>query len=138
MQHNIDSASFNCQAFFKDFVKEHTLVEVIEKNNVLFTESKKLDNDQQTLVYANYSKFMKASDTLSELHTQMSALDGDLVDLKKSISSINTNYGALEDSMGMKWKQIRKLDTMEKDLNKFKNLSELPLLFKNALADFQA
>jgi hypothetical protein len=27
-----------------------------------------LDNDQQTLVYANYSKFMKASDTLSELH----------------------------------------------------------------------
>lgn len=68
MQHNIDNASFNCQAFFKDFVKRHTLVEVIEKNNELFTESKKLDNDQQTLVYANYSKFMKASDTLSELH----------------------------------------------------------------------
>lgn len=136
MQHNIDSASFNCQAFFKDFVKRHTLVEVIEKNNELFTESKKLDNDQQTLVYANYSKFMKASDTLSELHMQMSALDGDLVDLKKSISSINTNYGVLEDSMEMKWKQIRKLDTMERDLNKFKNLSELPLLFKNALTDF--
>ena len=135
MQHNIDSASFNCQAFFKDFVKRHTLVEVIEKNNELFTESKKLDNDQQTLVYANYSKFMKASDTLSELHMQMSALDGDLVDLKKSISSINTNYGVLEDSMEMKWKQIRKLDTMERDLNKFKNLSELPLLFKNALTD---
>ena len=136
MQHNIDSASFNCQAFFKDFVKRHTMVEVIEKNNELFTESKKLDNDQQTLVYANYSKFMKASDTLSELHMQMSALDGDLVDLKKSISSINTNYGVLEDSMEMKWKQIRKLDTMERDLNKFKNLSELPLLFKNALTDF--
>jgi len=67
---------------------------------------------------------------------QMSALDGDLVDLKKSISSINTNYGVLEDSMEMKWKQIRKLDTMERDLNKFKNLSELPLLFKNALTDF--
>ena len=136
MQHNIDSVSFNCQAFFKDFVKRHTLVEVIEKNNELFTESKKLDNDQQTLVYANYSKFMKASDTLSELHMQMSALDGDLVDLKKSILSINTNYGVLEDSMEMKWKQIRKLDTMERDLNKFKNLSELPLLFKNALTDF--
>jgi hypothetical protein len=66
----------------------------------------------------------------------MSALDGDLSDLKKSISSINTNYCVLEDSMEMKWKQIRKLDTMERDLNKFKNLSELPLLFKNALTDF--
>ena len=38
----------------------------------------------------------------------------------------------------MKWKQIRKLDTMEKDLNKLKYLSELPLMFKKALADFQA
>ena len=66
----------------------------------------------------------------------MNALDGDLSDLKKSISSINTNYCVLEDSMEMKWKQIRKLDTMERDLNKFKNLSELPLLFKNALTDF--
>ena len=38
--------------------------------------------------------------------------------------------------MSMKWKQIRKLDTMEKDLNKLKYLSELPLMFKKALADF--
>ena len=40
--------------------------------------------------------------------------------------------------MSMKWKQIRKLDTMEKDLNKLKYLSELPLMFKKALADYQA
>lgn len=66
----------------------------------------------------------------------MSALDDDLADLKGSVASTNTNYSVLEDSMEMKWKQIRKLDTMEKDLNKFKNLSELPQLFKTALADF--
>ena len=81
---------------------------------------------------------MAASDTLSELHTQMSNLDTDLADLKTSVSSINSNYGTLEDSMSMKWKQIRKLDTMEKDLNKLKYLSELPLMFKKALADYQA
>ena len=107
-------------------MREKTLVEVIEKNNELFTESKVLDNDQQTLVYENYSKFMAASDTLSELHAQMSALDTDLAELKTSVGKISTNYGALEDSMAMKWKQIRKLDTMEKDLNKLKYLSELP------------
>ena len=66
----------------------------------------------------------------------MSALDTDLADLQTSVSSINTNYSALEDSMSMKWKQIRKLDTMEKDLNKLRYLSELPLMFKKALADF--
>ena len=81
---------------------------------------------------------MAASDTLSELHSQMSALDTDLQELKTSISVINLNYGTMEDSMSMKWKQIRKLDTMEKDLNKLKYLSELPLMFKKALADYQA
>lgn len=81
---------------------------------------------------------MAASDTLSELHSQMSALDTDLKELKTSISVINLNYGTMEDSMSMKWKQIRKLDTMEKDLNKLKYLSELPLMFKKALADYQA
>ena len=45
-QFNIDGASFNCQAFFKNFVRDRSLVEVIEKNNQLFTESKILDNDQ--------------------------------------------------------------------------------------------
>lgn len=137
-QFNIDSAAFNCQVYLKEFVRDRTLVQVIEKNNELFTESKALDNDQQTLVYENYSKFMAASDTLSELHKQMSALDSDLADLKSSVSKINSNYGALEDSMGMKWKQIRKLDTMEKDLNKLKYLSELPQMFKRALAEYQA
>ena len=81
---------------------------------------------------------MAASDTLSELHSQMSALDTDLADLKSSIGKINTDYNALDDSMGMKWKEIRKLDTMEKDLNKLKYLSELPQMFKKALADYQA
>lgn len=47
---------------------------------------------------------MAASDTLSQLHSQMSALDGDLADLKTSTETINTNYSVLEDSMSMKWK----------------------------------
>ena len=98
-------------------MRERSLVEVIEKNNELFTESKALDNDQQTLVYENYSKFMAASDTLSELHTQMSALDADLADLKESISTVNTNYSTLEDSMAMKWKQIEDLKVSCSSIN---------------------
>lgn len=68
----------------------------------------------------------------------MSALDTDLADLKSSVGKINSDYSTLDDSMGMKWKQIRKLDTMEKDLNKLKYLSELPQMFKKALADYQS
>ena len=46
LQVNIESASFNVQAYLQNFVREKSLVQVIEKNNELFTESKALDNDQ--------------------------------------------------------------------------------------------
>ena len=133
----MDSSSFNVNAFFKDFVKDRSLVQVIEKNNQLFTESKQLDSDLQTLVYENYSKFMAASDTLAEIHLEMSALDTDLEDLRNSVKSINKTYETVEDSLQMKWKQIRKLDTTERDLNKLQYLSELPNMFKDALTKFQ-
>ena len=132
----MDSSSFNVNAFFKDFVKDRSLVQVIEKNNQLFTESKQLDSDLQTLVYENYSKFMAASDTLAEIHLEMSALDSDLEDLRNSVKSINKTYETVEDSLQMKWKQIRKLDTTERDLNKLQYLSELPNMFKDALTKF--
>ena len=95
----MDSSSFNVNAFFKDFVKDRSLVQVIEKNNQLFTESKQLDSDLQTLVYENYSKFMAASDTLAEIHLEMSALDTDLEDLRNSVKSINKTYETVEDSL---------------------------------------
>lgn len=81
---------------------------------------------------------MAASDTLAEIHTEMSALDDDLTDLRQSVKAINKNYVTVEDSLQMKWKQIRKLDTTEKDLNKLQYLSELPNLFKDALTKFQS
>jgi chromosome segregation ATPase len=79
---------------------------------------------------------MAASDTLAEIHLEMSALDTDLEDLRDSVKSINKTYATVEDSLQMKWKQIRKLDTTERDLNKLQYLSELPNMFKDALTKF--
>ena len=47
---------------------------------------------------------MAASDTLAEIHTEMSMLDDDLDDLRDSVKSINKNYVTVEDSLQMKWK----------------------------------
>ena len=38
--------------------------------------------------------------------------------------------------MGPKWKEIAKLSKLEEDLAKLKHLSELPSLFKSAIAAF--
>lgn len=63
----------------------------------------------------------------------MTELDADLLQLKDSLTKVNSSYGKVETSLKAKWREVVKLDTMEKDLNKLKYLSELPNLFKTAL-----
>ena len=138
MAFNIDSSQFNSSAYFKQFIKDKSLVEIIEKNNALFTESKQIENDLQTMVYENYSKFIQASDTISSIKHKMTDLDTDLLALKDSLTKVNQSYGRVEGTLKAKWREVVKLDTMEKDLNKLKYLSELPNLFKGALNAYQA
>ena len=67
----------------------------------------------------------------------MTDLDSDLDQLKVSLAKVNSSYGKVEQTMKVKWREICKLDTMEKDLNKLKYLSELPNMFKVALNEYQ-
>jgi len=56
--------------------------------------------------------------------------------LKQNLSKINGSYQEIDNTLKFKWKEIKKLDTLEKDLNKLKYLSELPNLFKLAIASY--
>ena len=53
------------------------------------------------------------------------------------MTKVNSSYGKVESTLKVKWREICKLDTMEKDLNKLKYLSELPNMFKLALNEYQ-
>ena len=44
----------------------------------------------------------------------------------------------MDNTLKFKWKEIKKLDTLERDLNKLKYLSELPNMFKQAIQKFES
>jgi hypothetical protein len=64
----------------------------------------------------------------------MGEIDSELVSLKQNLSRINRSYTEIDNTLRFKWKEIKKLDTAERDLNKLRYLSELPSLFKQAIA----
>ena len=66
----------------------------------------------------------------------MGEIDSELARLKQNLSKINGSYQEIDNTLKFKWKEIKKLDTLEKDLNKLKYLSELPNLFKLAIASY--
>jgi hypothetical protein len=56
-----------------------------------------------------------------------------LVNLRQNLSKINGAYAEVDNTLKFKWKEIKKLDSLENDLGKLKHLSELPNMFKQAI-----
>ena len=67
----------------------------------------------------------------------MNEIDSELINLKKNLSSINGAYAEVDKTLKFKWKEIKKLDMLEKDLNKLKYLNDLPSMFKAAIFQFE-
>ena len=67
----------------------------------------------------------------------MGEIDHEIVNLRQNLSKINGSYAEIDHTLKFKWKEIKKLDTLEKDLNKLKYLSELPNMFKQSIAKYE-
>lgn len=82
MHNNIDSPSFNAKAYFKSFIKDKSVEEVLKKKSELqqginshllkSLEIRTLDSDLQTLVYENYNKFISATDVIKNVSSSFS------------------------------------------------------------------
>ena len=79
-----------------------------------------MDGELQTLVYENYHKFISATDIVKSIKNNMNELDVELDSLKDSITKINSSYGKFDNKLKLKLKEIRRLDTIEKNLHKLK------------------
>ena len=109
--------------------------EIIAQSNTISKDAKQIDSDLQTLVYANYTKFMGATDLTRDINSSLSSdsINDDLESLKSSLKNINKQHTKVDNALKLKLKKIQKLDVLRKDLDKLKYLSELPEMFKKSL-----
>src|SRR5690606_27338557 len=75
-EYDIDGAHFNAEKYVKKLINEKRLVELIRLNKsmnegncilmklIFLLDIKNLDNSLQRLVYANYNKFITATETI--------------------------------------------------------------------------
>ena len=73
-----------------------------------------------------------------QIKKNMGEIDSELVNLRQNLSKINGSYAEIDNTLKFKWKEIKKLDTLETDLNKLRYLSELPNMFKQAIAKYES
>ena len=87
----MNSEKFNARQQFIQMLQKSDLNEIISQSNTISKDAKQIDSDLQTLVYANYTKFMGATDLTRDINSSLSSesINNDLDDLKGCLKNIN-------------------------------------------------
>ena len=75
---------------------------------------------------------------MGQMKTNLTDIDNELLNLRQNLTQINGSYAEIDNTLKFKWKEIKKLDTLERDLNKLHYLSELPTMFKLAISKYKS
>ena len=100
-------------------------------------EINSLDNDVQSVVYDNYSKFISAAEIVKSIHSKAESLNGVLAKLKKSVGEMTIHYKATSEVLDLDFNEIHRLDTLQADFEKLKFLRDLPLKLGDAIKEYE-
>lgn len=108
-----DKEEFNIDMFMMDITENCNLQMLVAKKNTVDTEIKELSSDLQNTVYENYSKFIKASKTVSnitrnfdKMTKEMDLLQSKMCHLENTSSHILNKLQPSKDGI-VKWSKSR-------------------------------
>jgi vacuolar protein sorting-associated protein 51 len=135
---DVDSATFDSKRYVMAMLKQNSIRELVRRNNEIDEEVKVHDHEIQSLVFENYSKFISSIDTVRDMKDNICAVDDKLKILEKSMDRISTLAIKIDSTFAVKRKEIQKLDTINKDLEKLKNLCEFPNILQQDLKYYKS
>ena len=89
-------------------------------------------------MFENYSKFISSIDTVREMKDNICMVDEKLKVLDNSMEKISELALKIDETFKFKRKEIQKLDTVNKDLQKLRNLCDFPNTLKQDLNEYKS
>lgn len=136
-QMDLNSPNFNERVYVHEFLKQSTIQNLIEKNNKLQTEIKTQDQEIQNLVFDNYNKFISSIDTVKRMKTEIINVEQKMKTLEDTMNKITEIALNIDDTLKIKREEIKKLDTVNNDLQKLSNLCEFPDILEAEIQHYQ-
>ncbi|PRP80416.1 hypothetical protein PROFUN_11962 [Planoprotostelium fungivorum] len=122
----IDGEQFDANKHFHKLLKEKTLTELLQTDQQLNGEVKKLDSDMKTLVYENYNKFISATDTIRKMKTNVENMEEEMRRLSGTMDMISLNSDRINGTLSNRREKIMQLGGVHNLLNKLQFLVDLP------------
>ena len=121
--HDINSSSFEPDLFLKRLVRERTLPEIMEIEDEIVRETRKLDSEMQTLVSENYNKFISATDTIRKMRSDFKKMEEEMENLVTSMGEITEFNEKINSTFKEKREEIGRLSEIDNLLKKVSVLS---------------
>lgn len=129
----LDRQGFDAKRYFDGVVSSRQLSDIVQRKNELDSEVKDIDADMQTLVYENYSKFIRATDVIKDMKCAIDGLKPDLNRLRGSMTRLSDFEGRCEKGVSNRAGQMEALMKQQSVCKKLKLLFELPSTIRSCL-----
>ena len=106
---DIDGASFDVEQYMEEAMQGERMKQMLEKTSNIRGEVKQLDNDMQMLVYENYTKFIKATDTIGRMRDDVDGMEDEMQSLAATITKISEGSNRINTNLSEHRAKIDKL-----------------------------
>lgn len=117
------------------YVKEKTLPEIMDIENDIVRETRKLDSEMQTLVSENYNKFISATDTIRKMRNDFKKMEDEMENLVSSMAEITEFNEKINSTFKEKRDEISRLSEIDTLLKKLQFLFDLPTKLNEFITD---
>merc|ERR1711892_175791 len=123
---NLDSSKFSKEAYVSKILRQMTLASLLEQEKGVGKDICELDHSMQSLVYDNYNKFIKATDTIKQMHNDFHEIEDSMNKLVEEMNAISTITNGINGTMKENRAEIADLVHQSDTLTKIRFLFELP------------
>uniref|UniRef100_A0A914X9U5 Vacuolar protein sorting-associated protein 51 homolog n=1 Tax=Plectus sambesii TaxID=2011161 RepID=A0A914X9U5_9BILA len=123
---NLDAADFDCETYLSHLIKKKSLQKLLEVEDTMVQEVRRLDSDMQQLVYENYNKFITATDTVRKMRTDLAAMEQKMDALADNMQRISTLSEQVGSALGGQRNNVCKLARAHRTLKSLEFLFDLP------------
>jgi hypothetical protein len=132
-KNDIDSASFDADAYTRELLTDKSLPDLVAFQETLAKKARSLDSSMQNLVYENYNKFIRATETIREMRDSVGDLEAEMDTLRTMVEKTGTTSSRLNTSLASNRSRIEQLVGVRGLIGKLEFLFQLPARLRSCL-----
>lgn len=130
---DIDGENFDVDVHLQNLLKTETLPNLLQRSMDLRKETRTLDSDMQNMVYENYSKFIRATDTIRTMKDDVTVIETELDKLMVGMEQLGETSGTLDTALEPNRSKIENMLSLQSLIKKLEFLFELPMRLKRSI-----